>query len=502
MRKKAIINILASVVCQLITIICGLVVPRLILHTFGSEANGLTVSITQFLNYIVLLEGGLGSVVLTALYKPLARKDDEKISKVIVATNHFFKQIAIIFVGYTIILSLLYPFIVDSSFSEIFIASLTIILAISLFIQYFFSASYKLLLQADQRMYVVQVVQILITLANLFVVYIAIKIWPRLHIVKLFSALLFVAQPIVFRKYVNKHYRINTDVKANKDDLPGRWSCFGQNLAYFIHENTDTVVLSIFTNLRLVSVYSVYFLVVNHIKSFFKSFSHAFAPMIGKAIAVDDQVNARMFFDVYEYTVSSIATIIYGATIYLLPGFVMLYTKGIRDIDYYQPVFSTIIVLAEMVYTIRDPYVSVVYAAGKFEETAKSAYIEAGINIVLSVALVSRFGLVGIGLGTLIGMTYRMIYLIIYIRKYILTYSIVRTIKRLIISIFSISVSYKLLQLTDNWGSSTILLWIKSAVLAVTFNAIVLLIINIIFDRDTTVRMFNKMKRKDGNDEI
>ena len=139
MKNKALINIIASIAAQVITILCGLIVPRLLLGTFGSEANGLVASLTQFLNYIALVEGGLGSVVLTALYGPLANKNNNEISKVLAAASLFFRQIAYIFVGYVVILALVYSFIVKSSFSWLYVSSLTIILAISLFIQYFFS---------------------------------------------------------------------------------------------------------------------------------------------------------------------------------------------------------------------------------------------------------------------------------------------------------------------------------------------------------------------------
>ena len=41
MKKKVILNIGCTTLCQLMTLISGLIVPRLILSTFGSEANGL-----------------------------------------------------------------------------------------------------------------------------------------------------------------------------------------------------------------------------------------------------------------------------------------------------------------------------------------------------------------------------------------------------------------------------------------------------------------------------
>ena len=54
--KKALKNIISSLLLQLVTVICGLILPRAIIGKYGSNVNGLISSITQFLTYITLLE--------------------------------------------------------------------------------------------------------------------------------------------------------------------------------------------------------------------------------------------------------------------------------------------------------------------------------------------------------------------------------------------------------------------------------------------------------------
>ena len=54
--RKAIKNIIASLFQQIITIVCGLILPKAIIMSFGSNVNGLISSMTQFLSYIALLE--------------------------------------------------------------------------------------------------------------------------------------------------------------------------------------------------------------------------------------------------------------------------------------------------------------------------------------------------------------------------------------------------------------------------------------------------------------
>ena len=99
--KKLALNSLTSFIYQILTIICGFILPRLILSHYGSEVNGLTNSIGQFLGIIAFLELGVGAVVQSALYKPLANKDFDSVSKIVVSGNKFFKRLAIILLCYT-----------------------------------------------------------------------------------------------------------------------------------------------------------------------------------------------------------------------------------------------------------------------------------------------------------------------------------------------------------------------------------------------------------------
>ena len=65
MRKFAVtkLNICVPVLHQILTAVCGLIIARIILQSFGSENNGLMQSVSQLLGYTVLLEGGIGGVI-------------------------------------------------------------------------------------------------------------------------------------------------------------------------------------------------------------------------------------------------------------------------------------------------------------------------------------------------------------------------------------------------------------------------------------------------------
>ena len=114
--KKAIYNIMTSLILQLVIVVYGFIVPKIIIQSFGSNVNGLVSSITQFLAYITLLESGVGPVVKAALYKPIAKKDKKSINNILHSSESFFKTIAYVFIVYLIILSITYPLLVNKEF--------------------------------------------------------------------------------------------------------------------------------------------------------------------------------------------------------------------------------------------------------------------------------------------------------------------------------------------------------------------------------------------------
>ena len=112
-ERRAKLNIIVSLLGQFVTLACGLIVPRLLIGQFGSEAYGATTSISQFLAYITLLEAGIGGVARAALYKPLADCDMRQISAVVCEIKRFFRVIGYIFAAYVIVLACTFQRIAD-----------------------------------------------------------------------------------------------------------------------------------------------------------------------------------------------------------------------------------------------------------------------------------------------------------------------------------------------------------------------------------------------------
>ena len=110
-KRRAIFNIITSMLFQIVTIISGFIIPKLIITTFGTSINGLVSSATQFLSYISLLEAGIGGVARASLYIPLSKKDNKRITSIIYTLESFFRKIALIFLAYLIVIAILFKYI-------------------------------------------------------------------------------------------------------------------------------------------------------------------------------------------------------------------------------------------------------------------------------------------------------------------------------------------------------------------------------------------------------
>ena len=214
MRKKRLFyNTFSSLIFQVTTIICGFILPRIILNAFGSNVNGLVNSITQFLGIISFLELGVGAVVQSALYKPLIEKKQDDVSKIIASANKFFRRIAQILLVYVITLIFFYPIFVSEDYGFAYIATLIVAISISSFAQYYFGIVNRLLLIADQRGYIQYNAQTIAVIGNTVVCYILIVLGCSIQVVKLTTSLIYLLQPFFIHLYVRKYYKINTKKK-------------------------------------------------------------------------------------------------------------------------------------------------------------------------------------------------------------------------------------------------------------------------------------------------
>ncbi len=422
MRKKSSLrsNTLSSFAVQVAAILSSVIVPKCILSAFGSVVNGTVTSITQFLGFITLMEAGVGNVSRAALFRPVAEQDTQKISQVVNETHAYFRKVALFYLLFAVAFAMLFPLTISNGESYAFNLLLVLVIALANFFQYYFGAGYLQVLWADQKVYLLNYTQAVAYALNILIAIFCIHFGAEIHLLKLLSSLVFLIRPLFVNLYVKRHYRIDPRASAAEPALKQKWSNTLQTVAYFVHSKTDVAVLTYFSGMAVVSVYSVYAIITTGLSSVISSLCHGFTARIGHLLGADRQQELHRTFDVYEHFVFNLTIPAFTTAGIVILDFIRIYTAGLQDAPYHQPLFALMIVLAESVYCLRLPYSNMISVAGHFRQTQVSALIEAAINIVVSVILVHRLGLVGIAVGTFMAMLYRAVYQVCYLSKHIL----------------------------------------------------------------------------------
>lgn len=495
--KNATKNIITGIIMQICIMICGFILPRIIITTYGSETNGLVSSITQFLSFISLLDGGIGIVIKAALYKPIAQHDDSRIEQILKSSQKFLNHILYIFGVYVLALCIFYPILMKGDDSFVETSTLIIAISLSSVAEYSLCFVYRIYLDANQKTYIVSILQTITTIVSTVVSVILIKIGANISIVKLSASLVYFLRAIIQSMYVKHHYHINLKKKQETYQLPGRWDGLLQHIATVIHDNADVVILTIFSTTTLISVYSVYALVTTGLRNLIKSFSSGMDSIFGDMLAKKERLNLNKKMQIYEFIYFTVLAISFSCALVLITPFISVYTQGVTDATYYQPLFGYIVVLAQAFWAIRQPYDAIVFAAGEFKSTRNGAIVEAAVNIIISVSLIWKFGLIGVAVGTLVAMIIRTTIYIRFASKKVLGRANRIVISHIIVALLEMTGIYFIatIIITDvNFNSYGI--WLKYALQILGISACSISFINcIIYHADllSTIKMLRQI---------
>lgn len=489
------LNSATGIFYQLIRTISIFVIPRLVITNWGSAYNGITNSISQFLSVISLMSAGIGGVSTAALYKPLAQGNIESISRIIVATERFLRKIALIFAFFLLVFAAIYPFLIKGQFEWLFSFTLIIIIGISTIAEYCFGMTYRFLLRADQKAYIVNLINSAATFFNMILAVWLIRIGFGIHIVKLGSAVAFSINPIFLYLYAKKKYKIRYTVEPDNDSIKQRWDAFAHQVAVFIHTNTDVMVLTILTTLKEVSIYSVYAQVTNGIYTILKSIYPGLDSAFGDMFARNEQDAIKKSFAQVEVVVFSLSSVFFTTGIAVIIPFIKIYTREVADANYIQPGFGYILLIASFVFAVRLPYQNIIEAVGHYKQTKKYSYIEAITNIVVSVVLVFRLGIIGVAIGTLIANIYRTIVYVQYISKNLIPGVLPSFVKHFIIAIISGGISLLIFFNVPKIEVINFVSWIGDAFIIMMISFVIVFIGDVFFFKTELLGAIDKVKR-------
>lgn len=419
--KKGFLNIFYGILGQIITIVLGIVIPKLVLDSYGSEVNGLLNTVSQIFVCFSLLEAGVGVASLQALYTPVVTDNKKEIEAIFIATHNFYKKTGIIYGLAVIALAFFYPFVVSSNISYWLIFGIIIFSGLGNSINFFFQAKYKILMQAEGNTYIcTNITTIINILINLVKAILLLNGFGVLE-VQFSYFVITIIQMLLYYIYIKKHYDwIDFSTAPNNKAIEQKNSTLIHQISGLVFNNTDTLLLSIILqDFKVVSVYTMYNLVITMATTMIQQVESGFNFRLGQLYNTNRKLYDplhHIFEIIYLILIFSVMTTIY---VIILP-FVRLYTASATDINYINHWYPLFFVLTPLLTYGRTAASNVINYAGHFKQTQNRAVLESLINIVVSIVAIWKFGIIGALIGTIVASIYRTNDIIIYTSRHLL----------------------------------------------------------------------------------
>lgn len=483
--RKAFYSSVTSAIYQVAIIVCGFITSRLLIETYGSEWNGVIASITKFLSLFAIVEVGVNGATRVALYKSFANNDSVQTSAIINANDRYYRKISFFLIIYVLVLACCVPLIINANISYWSVFFMVLIIGTSKFAENCWGINSRILLAASQSNYLTNIIQTVSMIANAILLFIIVKTGGDVFAAKFGSNAILIVIPIVLFILSHRMFCIDKRVAPDNIALKDRWNVLANSLANIVHENVDVFFITVFCNAKELSVYSLYYIVADGLTRVFQVITNGLEAGFGDMWARKQYDTLKQNLRKYEYIIYALSANLFGCMIILVVPFMSVYMRGVTDVNYARTSLGICIAIAQILMSLRTPYVLLVQAAGHYKQVKAAGYAEAGINIVFTVVLVLKFGIVGAIVGTIVANAFRTIMYGKYVSKYMLNRSFFEIVKRFawLVLVLSISVvlshgALKWVTVTD-WAS-----WALAATVTFAIHAMVIMILSVIFYRN------------------
>lgn len=402
--RYSLINMITGIGGQCLSIILAFTGRMIFIKYLSAEYLGINGLFTNVLGMLGLAELGIGSAMIYSLYKPAAENDQDRISRLMNLYKYLYRGVAVVIL---ILGLLLLPFLGYLMKGNPEIEHLEIIYLMYLFnsvVSYLYSYKNSILL-AYQKAYYRIFWEHLIHLFQI-VLQIIVLIATGNFLLYLFLQMLnqFSVNYIVAKK-VDREYPYLKEQKG----LPGkeeRKTITKNIMAMSLHRiggavvfGTDNLIISAFVGLKSVGIYSNYKLIYSHVNTLMNKVYGAFSTSIGNLAATEERDKVYEIYRVLDF----LMYVLYG---YLAVGLFVMINPLIKLLFGQEYLFSVTVVLIMMIdfylNGMRQINLQFRGALGLFWYDRYKPLAESVINLVVSVVLVHKYGVMGVLIGTIV----------------------------------------------------------------------------------------------------
>ena len=264
-----------------------------------------------------------------------------------------------------------------------------------------------MLLQAEGRGYVLINANLLLTVSISIGKIILLICGLSLIAVQLLCFLCGLLQTVLLTLYAKKQYSwLNRAVPPDTTATAQHRAVLVHQISGLIFQNTDVLLLSVVCGLKTTSVYSMYVMLFGMVGTAVSAINGSVSFALGQTYHTDRAHFLRLYRAFETYNMALTFALYLTADVFILP-FLKLYTAGVTDISYLDPVLPHLFVCTYLLSNGRAAAQRVIEYAGHFQKTQNRSVIESVINLLISLLLVVPLGMYGVLIGTIAALLYR-----------------------------------------------------------------------------------------------
>lgn len=403
--KSSIKNLGVAMIGQFLGVGVNFIARIFFLRILGNEYLGINGLFTNILTVLSLAELGVGTAITYSLYKPLAEDDKNKCKMLM----QLYKKIYIV-IGCVILLigvaitPLIHIFIKDvPDIKNLNLIYILFVLNTS--VSYFFSYKRNLII-ADQNRYIATIYRYgFYTLLNFSqIIYLVLmKDYIGFLILQIIATVL---ENLIISKKADKMYQYLTDKDKVPLDEDTKKHIIKNTKAMMMHKiggvvvtSTDNIILSSFVSVVAVGIYSNYFMIINALNIITGQVYNSLVASIGNLCASD---STEKQFNIFKNINFLTFWIFSFSSICLITLFNPFITMWIGSEYLFGMDIVLVLVINFYITGMRKSSLTFREATGLFYQDRWKAIFESVINLVMSILLVMKLGIIGVFLGTFI----------------------------------------------------------------------------------------------------
>ena len=245
--KYSFYNLVINVVSSLLIPILGFVKVRLFISAYGSQINGMQLTVMQYIVYLNIFELAYSLAFRQLMYKPLADENNERIKEIYYGAKKIFRLTGIILLIVGLVFSILIPYFTNTDISNSEITLSFIILFLPFALSYFLMGP-NFLIAADQKEFKINIWIQTVAIIRMILMIVLILLGVSYIWIFLIDGVQVFLANFIARKIALKHYPWLLDEVKYKDD-----KSFSKSIKYTLanrfssiaNSNTDNIITDI-----------------------------------------------------------------------------------------------------------------------------------------------------------------------------------------------------------------------------------------------------------------